>query len=371
MGKMNNKFFFIILFSLFINPAFAQPESEVVQDAGKTEIIQVTKEFCRKHHKATQIQNFISEEYVNRISTEQYNNIIKMFSIRCDAITEESSLAEKKFILAYWIKEKYFSSDDVRLSLYEFLDADAVKKINDTTYETSIHLWAIPDFMDIFLEMYGSLNVPENCIIVTWIKEGDEWKINDIIYDFNSPLYKDERRYDLNKKHKSPVLVDARFNKNIDADITIPIVEGNLHNKKLEDYYAGGLLRWSKGNNKNNIFKLYNGFSWQLTDTNNYFFIDFGAGLKFNIFFGNCFAITPEISAIGKINIVLSQLAFGFDTEGGTTFHFHSISGREAFYFRAFYQHTFLYEFDFNSENKDLNNYNFGKLGFGFGIPIY
>ena len=99
----------------------------------------------------------------------------------------------------------------------------------------------------------------------------------------------------MNKKHKSPVLVDARFNKNIDADITIPIVEGNLHNKKLEDYYAGGLLRWSKGNNKNNIFKLYNGFSWQLTDTNNYFFIDFGAGLKFNIFFGNCFAMSLNI----------------------------------------------------------------------------
>ena len=376
MKKKFKQLFFIFIISLFLYPVSAQSDSlspensstnnsenssQESKDSIEKEISQVTKEFCRKNKKATQIQNFISEEFVNRITTEQYNNIIKMFSIRCDAITEGSSLVEKKYILAYWIKEKYFNLKEAYISYFDFYNS--IKKINENSYEANVEQYVTGD------ALYFPISAPENHILIIWIKEGDEWRINDLKYDFESPLFRNEYRYNMNKNHKSKISVDARFNKNIDADITIPIVEGNL--KNFSDYYAGGILRWNVGNNQNKIFKTYNGFSWQLTDTDNYFFIDLGAGLKFNIFFGDYFSVTPEITALGKINMVFSYLVFGFDTEGGSTFHFYSTSGREMFYLRSFYQHTFLFKFDSSSEDKGLNNFNLGKICFGIGFPIY
>ncbi len=279
-----------------------------------------------------------------------------MFSISCDAITEE-----RQYILAYWIKEKYFPSDNHLLIFYE--SPYSIKKIDDTTYEHSITV----DLVDLF----DSPSAPENHIIVTWLKEDDKWKIKDLKYDKDSPLIRYDRRYDINNTQKVNILIDTKSNRNFDANITFPIVEGNLHNEKLKDFYPGGLLRWNIGKDIDHIVKLYGGLSWQLTDTSNYFFIDIGTGLKFNVLFGNLFAVTPEVSVIGKMNIVLNQLVFGFDTEGGSTFHFHSKNGREIFYLRTFYQHTFLFKHDYNSDYKGLYDFNFGKIGFGVGVPIY
>ncbi len=373
---MNAKIFFIFLLPLYLYSLSAQSDSNPadkkssesfelfakITDPVKKEVFQVSEEFCKNPSDENLIQSLLSEAYANRITNEQYNNIIQILSLHCHAITKESSLSEKKSILASWIKEKNFSNKDLHLSIYDF--DNPVQQTDDYTYEASVSQWCSLDLMGISAEMVS------NEIIITWIKEGDSWKINDLKYDSDSPLFKNEKRYDMNKNHISNIAIDAQSKKSIDADITIPLVKGNLSDEEFEDFYPGGLIRWSIDKNDNNVFKMYNGFSWQLTETYNYFFIDYGAGIKFNIYLGKSFAISPEISALAKLNIVFSYLAFGFDTEGGSTFHFYSPSGKELFYLRTVYQHTFIFNFDSSSKNKDSNNFNYGKLCFGLGIPL-
>ncbi|MBQ1727861.1 MAG: hypothetical protein II039_10805, partial [Treponema sp.] len=171
-----------------------------------------------------------------------------------------------------------------------------------------------------------------------------------------SPLHMREKKYDFNNDKALNVFVAQRYEMLFLVCATLPLP---LTKENFERYYPGGYLRFREG--KNIYFTA--GCSWQLTDRANYFFFDAGVEGRFNIFFGEHFSISPELAAIGKLNLVTSDPSVGIAGEGSLTFHFINDSGYDALAIKTFYQHSFIFPFRKESDRFDL-----GAIGLGFYI---
>jgi len=289
-----------------------------------------------KNETVLKFQKYISDEFVKSITEIQYNNIIMMFNLENTPIDENSSLEDKKFLLAYYLLEKYRP----RSSSSYHLKNDWTFKAIGQNYQNIISNTA-----------YSS--VKENDIIIDWVKENDNWYIKGMVYDIEAPLHKREKQYNLNKNHISKVIIDGRQEEfsMLCATIPLPFTKENL-----ETYYPGGFFRFKSGR----IFNFIGGCNWQLTDKANYFFLDAGMEARINVFFGNHFSISPEIAAIGKLNLITSEPAAGITGEGGLTFHLINRDGKDSVAIKTFYQKVFIFPF-----RKESNNFDFQAVGIG------
>ena len=276
--------------------------------------------------------DYISNEFVNGITNVQYNNIIKMFSLDNLPVDESSSFEEKKFILAYYLLEKYRSRDYGYLYPTDYLKDDKVTGISETKISSG---------------SYSKVN----CILISWINENDNWYIAGMKYSEDSILQVREKIYNFNKDHISKIVIAQRPEELVILGVTCPVP---FTEENYDVYYPGGYIRGKGG--KNIYFT--GGFSWQLTDKANYFFADGGAEVRFNVFFGEKFSISPELTALAKLNLVTSDPSAGITGEGGFTFHFINDGGKDFFAIKPFYQHSFIFPF-----RKESDSFNLGTVG--------
>ena len=341
--KKNKKFLLTLIILMMAQMLFAG-EMRSDDPSKKDARIKKTEEVCEIYRNlkgsvtkesALKFKEYLSDEFAKSITATQYKNIIKMFSLDTPPIDESSSLEEKKLVLSYYLLEKYWPS-----GFNSIWTKSSLSDGNGTTPPKT----EITDMQD------------ANNFYISWTKENDDWYIYGMEYDEKSPLHMREKKYDFNNDKALNVFVAQRYEMLFLACATLPLP---LTKENFERYYPGGYLRFREG--KNIYFTA--GCSWQLTDIANYFFFDAGVEGRFNIFFGEHFSISPEVAAIGKLNLVTSDPSVGIAGEGSLTFHFIKDSGYDALAIKTFYQHSFIFPFRKESDRFDL-----GAIGLGFYI---
>ena len=326
--------------------------AQKINDKSKENDIRIilSEEICKiiplndkplKRDTVTKFSKYISDTYAQSITIVQYNNIIKMFYLKNSPVDENTSVEEKKFILSYFLLEKYRPNEYDSYGAKKYLIEDKAA----SQYKTLIS--------------NQSYN-PEtsNDIYINWIEENGSWYICGMSFHTNAPLYMREVKFDYNRDHVRKVFIAPRHEElvTINGTLPLPATEENL-----EKYYPGLSVKWERGR----TFNFEYGVSWQMTDVANYFFCDAGVGTRFNIFFGDNFSLSPEIAAIAKLNLVTSDPAAGIVGEAGMTFHITSASGADFFGIRTFYQHSFIFPF-----RKESDSFNFGAVGLGFYLNL-
>lgn len=294
-----------------------------------------------KRDTVTKFSKYISDTYAQSITIVQYNNIIKMFYLKNSPVDENTSVEEKKFILSYFLLEKYRPNKYDSYGAKKYLIEDKAA----SQYKTLISN-----------QSYNSET--SNDIYINWIEENGSWYICGMSFHVDAPLYMREVKFDYNRDHVRKVFIAPRHEElvTINGTLPLPATEENL-----EKYYPGLSVKWERGR----TFNFEYGVSWQMTDVANYFFCDAGVGTRFNIFFGDNFSLSPEIAAIAKLNLVTSDPAAGIVGEAGMTFHITSVSGTDLFGIRTFYQHSFIFPF-----KKESDSFNFGAVGLGFYLNL-
>lgn len=326
--------------------------AQKINDKSKENDIRIilSEEICKiiplndkplKRDTVTKFSKYISDTYAQSITIVQYNNIIKMFYLKNSPVDENTSVEEKKFILSYFLLEKYRPNEYDSYGAKKYLIEDKAA----SQYKTLIS--------------NQSYN-PEtsNDIYINWIEENGSWYICGMSFHVDAPLYMREVKFDYNRDHVRKVFIAPRHEElvTINGTLPLPATEENL-----EKYYPGLSVKWERGR----TFNFEYGVSWQMTDVANYFFCDAGVGTRFNIFFGDNFSLSPEIAAIAKLNLVTSDPAAGIVGEAGMTFHITSASGADFFGIRTFYQHSFIFPF-----RKESDSFNFGAIGLGFYLNL-
>ncbi|MBP5587612.1 MAG: hypothetical protein J6X37_02670 [Treponema sp.] len=326
--------------------------AQKINDKSKENDIRIilSEEICKiiplndkplKRDTVTKFSKYISDTYAQSITIVQYNNIIKMFYLKNSPVDENTSVEEKKFILSYFLLEKYRPNEYDSYGAKKYLIEDKAA----SQYKTLIS--------------NQSYN-PEtsNDIYINWIEENGSWYICGMSFHTNAPLYMREVKFDYNRDHVRKVFIAPRHEElvTINGTLPLPATEENL-----EKYYPGLSVKWERGR----TFNFEYGVSWQMTDVANYFFCDAGVGTRFNIFFGDNFSLSPEIAAIAKLNLVTSDPAASIVGEAGMTFHITSASGADFFGIRTFYQHSFIFPF-----RKESDSFNFGAVGLGFYLNL-
>lgn len=326
--------------------------AQKINDKSKENDIRIilSEEICKiiplndkplKRDTVTKFSKYISDTYAQSITIVQYNNIIKMFYLKNSPVDENTSVEEKKFILSYFLLEKYRPNEYDSYGAKKYLIEDKAA----SQYKTLIS--------------NQSYN-PEtsNDIYINWIEENGSWYICGMSFHVDAPLYMREVKFDYNRDHVRKVFITPRHEElvTINGTLPLPATEENL-----EKYYPGLSVKWERGR----TFNFEYGVSWQMTDVANYFFCDAGVGTRFNIFFGDNFSLSPEIAAIAKLNLVTSDPAAGIVGEAGMTFHITSASGADFFGIRTFYQHSFIFPF-----RKESDSFNFGAIGLGFYLNL-
>ena len=92
--------------------------AQKINDKSKENDIRIilSEEICKiiplndkplKRDTVTKFSKYISDTYAQSITIVQYNNIIKMFYLKNSPVDENTSVEEKKFILSYFLLEKY------------------------------------------------------------------------------------------------------------------------------------------------------------------------------------------------------------------------------------------------------------------------
>ncbi|GEM_PF-1223588 len=326
--------------------------AQKINDKSKENDIRIilSEEICKiiplndkplKRDTVTKFSKYISDTYAQSITIVQYNNIIKMFYLKNSPVDENTSVEEKKFILSYFLLEKYRPNEYDSYGAKKYLIEDKAA----SQYKTLIS--------------NQSYN-PEtsNDIYINWIEENGSWYICGMSFHVDAPLYMREVKFDYNRDHVRKVFIAPRHEElvTINGTLPLPATEENL-----EKYYPGLSVKWERGR----TFNFEYGVSWQMTDVANYFFCDAGVETRFNIFFGDNFSLSPEIAAIAKLNLVTSDPAAGIVGEAGMTFHITSASGADFFGIRTFYQHSFIFPF-----RKESDSFNFGAVGLGFYLNL-
>lgn len=326
--------------------------AQKINDKSKENDIRIilSEEICKiiplndkplKRDTVTKFSKYISDTYAQSITIVQYNNIIKMFYLKNSPVDENTSVEEKKFILSYFLLEKYRPNEYDSYGAKKYLIEDKAA----SQYKTLIS--------------NQSYN-PEtsNDIYINWIEENGSWYICGMSFHVDAPLYMREVKFDYNRDHVRKVFIAPRHEElvTINGTLPLPATEENL-----EKYYPGLSIKWERGR----TFNFEYGVSWQMTDVANYFFCDAGVETRFNIFFGDNFSLSPEIAAIAKLNLVTSDPAAGIVGEAGMTFHITSASGADFFGIRTFYQHSFIFPF-----RKESDSFNFGAVGLGFYLNL-
>lgn len=326
--------------------------AQKINDKSKENDIRIilSEEICKiiplndkplKRDTVTKFSKYISDTYAQSITIVQYNNIIKMFYLKNSPVDENTSVEEKKFILSYFLLEKYRPNEYDSYGAKKYLIEDKAA----SQYKTLIS--------------NQSYN-PEtsNDIYINWIEENGSWYICGMSFHVDAPLYMREVKFDYNRDHVRKVFIAPRHEElvTINGTLPLPATEENL-----EKYYPGLSVKWERGR----TFNFEYGVSWQMTDVANYFFCDAGVETRFNIFFGDNFSLSPEIAAIAKLNLVTSDPAAGIVGEAGMTFHITSASGADFFGIRTFYQHSFIFPF-----RKESDSFNFGAIGLGFYLNL-
>ncbi|WP_318661886.1 hypothetical protein [Treponema sp.] len=326
--------------------------AQKINDKSKENDIRIilSEEICKiiplndkplKRDTVTKFSKYISDTYAQSITIVQYNNIIKMFYLKNSPVDENTSVEEKKFILSYFLLEKYRPNEYDSYGAKKYLIEDKAA----SQYKTLIS--------------NQSYN-PEtsNDIYINWIEENGSWYICGMSFHVDAPLYMREVKFDYNRDHVRKVFIAPRHEElvTINGTLPLPATEENL-----EKYYPGLSVKWERGR----TFNFEYGVSWQMTDVANYFFCDAGVGTRLNIFFGDNFSLSPEIAAIAKLNLVTSDPAAGIVGEAGMTFHITSASGADFFGIRTFYQHSFIFPF-----RKESDSFNFGAVGLGFYLNL-
>ncbi len=137
------------------------------------------------------------------------------------------------------------------------------------------------------------------------------------------------------------------------ATFPIPFTKENY-----DTFYPGINIRYIS----NDIFGFTGGLSWQLTDKANYFFLDMGVEGCYNFSLGEKFVIAPNVSIIGKLNLVTSDPAAGVSTEGALNLFFiDQATGSGKFGIKISYLYSFIFPF-----KKESDFFHFGTLGIGF-----
>lgn len=343
--KKNKKFLLTLIILMMAQMLFAGG-IRTDDPSKKDERVKRTEEVCEIYRKlkrkvtkesALNFKDYISDEFAKGITDTQFNNIIKMFSLDNPPIDESSSLEEKKLILSYYLLEKYMPRDFNYIQAKNFLFNDEGTNPSKTK----------------ITDMQKS-----NDFYISWIKENDGWYILGMEYDEDSPLHMREKKYDFNKDHARSVFVAQRYEEPFLVCATFPLP---LTKENFERYYPGGYFRFKEGRN----IYFTAGCSWQLTDIANYFFFDAGVEGRFNIFFGEHFSISPELAALGKLNLVTSDPSIGIAGEGSLTFHFINNSGCDMLAIKTFYQHSLIFPF-----KKDSDRFDLGTIGLGFYINL-
>ncbi|MCR5387384.1 MAG: hypothetical protein K6E69_09720 [Treponema sp.] len=348
MKKTVKKLVTILAIFMASQMLFAQSKN----DKNKEKDIRIVRseEICKiiplndkplKRDTVTKFSKYISDKYAQSITIVQYNNIIKMFYLKNSPVDENTSVEEKKFILSYFLLQKY--RQDETLVVWDKLIED------NTTAEYKTIISDLPNC---------TTNKTHNDIYITWIEENGSWYICEMSFHVDAPLYMREVKFDYNRDHVRKVFIAPRHEElvTINGTLPLPATEENL-----EKYYPGLSVKWERGR----TFNFEYGVSWQMTDVANYFFCDAGVGTRFNIFFGDNFSLSPEIAAIAKLNLVTSDPAAGIVGEAGMTFHITSASGADFFGIRTFYQHSFIFPF-----RKESDSFNFGAVGLGFYLNL-
>ena len=342
--KKNSKKFLLALIILMMAQMLFAGEMRSDDPSKKDVRIKKTEEVCKIYRNLNRnvtkesvlkFKDYLSDEFAKSITKAQYNNIIKMFSLDNSPIDESSSLEEKKAILSYYLLEKYMPRD-----FNSIWTKSSLSEGNGTTPPRT----GITDMQD------------ANNFFISWKKENDDWYILGMEYDEDSPLHIREKKYDFNKDKAANVFIAQRHEELFLLCATFPLP---LTKENFERYYPGGYLRFRDGRN----IYFTAGCSWQLTDIANYFFFDAGVEGRFNIFFGEHFSISPELAAIGKLNLVTSDPSAGIAGEGSLTFHFINNSGCDSLAIKTFYQHSFIFPF-----RKESDRFDIGTIGVGFYI---
>lgn len=294
-----------------------------------------------KRDTVTKFSKYISDKYAQSITIVQYNNIIKMFYLKNSPVDENTTIEEKKFILSYFLLEKYRPNEYDSYGAKKYLIEDKAA----SQYKTLIS--------------NQSYN-PEtsNDIYINWIEENGNWYIYEMSFHVDAPLYMREVKFNYNRDYIKKVFIAPRHEYLFTATGTVPLPATE---ENLEKYYPGLSVKWERGR----TFNFEYGVSWQMTDVANYFFCDAGVGTRFNIFFGDNFSLSPEIAAIAKLNLVTSDPAAGIVGEAGMTFHITSASGADFVGIRTFFQYSFIFPF-----KKESDSFNFGAVGLGFYLNL-
>ena len=330
-----------MLFAQSKNDKNKEKDIRIVRSEEICKIIPSAYDKPLKRDTVTKFSKYISDKYAQSITIVQYNNIIKMFYLKNSPVDENTTIEEKKFILSYFLLQKY--RQDETLVVCDKLIED------NTTAEYKTIISDCPNC---------TTNKTHNDIYINWIEENGNWYIYEMSFHTNAPLYMREVKFDYNRDHVRKVFIAPRHEYLFTATGTVPLPATE---ENLEKYYPGLSLR---GKNGRNIY-FTGGVSWQMTDVANYFFGDAGVETRFNIFFGDNFSLSPEIAAIAKLNLVTSDPAAGIVGEAGMTFHITSVSGTDLVGIRTFYQHSFIFPF-----RKESDSFNFGAVGLGFYLNL-